>query len=120
MKVVAIRVFIPSKDYEVSKRFYQSLGFEMERASDDLSIFENNGSTFFLSRHYNEDVKTNLMMQLAVSDIDTVYENLSTLTDFDIKYQPIIVEPWGRVIYLTGPSGELWHITQFHPIEGES
>jgi len=120
MNVVDIRVFIPSKDYEVSKRFYQALGFEMERASDDLSIFKNNGCTFFLTRHYNPDIETNLMLQLAVSDIDDVYGSLSTLTDFDIKYPPIIIEPWGRVIYLTGPSGELWHITQFHPIEGES
>jgi len=116
MKVEDIRVFIPSKDYEMSKQFYQALGFEMERASDDLSIFRNNQSTFFLTRHYNPEIKINLMIQLAVFDIEAVSEKLSSLIEFDIQFQPIKTEPWGRVIYLTGPSGELWHITQFNAV----
>ncbi|WP_019441140.1 hypothetical protein [Moritella marina] len=35
MKVDDIRVFIPSKNYEISKSFYQALGFEMDFVADD-------------------------------------------------------------------------------------
>jgi predicted lactoylglutathione lyase len=47
MQVSDIRVFIPSKDYQVSQSFYQALGFTMSKASDDLSILESGNSTFF-------------------------------------------------------------------------
>ena len=113
MKVSDIRVFIPSKDYEVSKSFYQALGFKMDYASDELSIFENGDNTFFLSNTYNEDLATNLMLQLSVVDIDEAFTVISNLSGFDIKYEPIKNEHWGKVIYLWGPSGELWHVTEF-------
>ena len=29
LNIVEIRSFVPAKDYELSKRFYQALGFEM-------------------------------------------------------------------------------------------
>lgn len=38
MEVSDIRVFIPSKDYYISKSSYQALGFKMSKASEDLSI----------------------------------------------------------------------------------
>nr|WP_041420267.1 VOC family protein [Shewanella violacea] len=113
MKVDDIRVFIPSKDYEVSKSFYQALGFEMDHVTDDLSLFQNGESSFFLQKFYNEDLAKNLMLQLSVVDINDAFETISNLDGFDIKYQPIKSEPWGQVVYLWGPSGELWHVTEF-------
>ena len=113
MKVADIRVFIPSKDYEISKSFYQALGFEMDYASDDLSIFKNGDCTFFLQRFYNEELAKNLMFQLSVLNINEAFEIVSNLNGFDIKFEPIKIERWGKVIYLWGPSGELWHITEF-------
>jgi len=113
MQVSDIRVFIPSKDYEISKYFYQELGFTMDYASDDLSIFSSGDSTFFLSNYYNEGLATNLMLQLSVLDIDEAFTTISNLSGFDMKYDPIKNESWGKVIYLWGPSGELWHVTEF-------
>ena len=48
MKIDDIRVFISSNNYEVSQSFYQALGFKMDYATEELSIFENGGCTFFL------------------------------------------------------------------------
>ncbi len=112
MEVRDIRAFIPSKDYEASKRFYQALGFKMSPTSGDLSIFEAGNSTFFLQRYYNKDFADNLMLQLIVSDIDEAHADLSQIHGHDFRYDPIIEEPWGKVIYMWGPSGELWHITE--------
>ena len=48
MDVDHIKVFIPSKDYEVSKRFYSQIGFKGEFVSDALTLFENGDCQFFL------------------------------------------------------------------------
>lgn len=112
MEVRDIRTFIPSKDYEVSKSFYQALGFNMSPASDELSIFESGNSTFFLQRYYNKDFADNLMLQLIVSNIDDAYAAISQIRGYDFRFDPIKEERWGKVIYMWGPSGELWHITE--------
>lgn len=114
MKIDDIRVFIPSKHFDVSQSFYQALGFKMEYVSDDLSLFESGECTFFLQNFYNEGLANNLMCQLSVLDINEAFDIISSLDKFDIKYDPIKIEPWGKVIYLWGPSGELWHVTEFN------
>lgn len=113
MKVDDIRTFIPSKDYEVSKSFYEALGFKREYASDDLTLFENGECSFWLQRFYNEEFANNLMLQLSVLDIEEAFNLISNLKGFDIKFEPIKVERWGKVVYLWGPSGGLWHVTEF-------
>ena len=115
MKLNDIRVFIPSKDYEISQSFYQALGFTLSRASDDLSILEKDGVTCFLQRYYNKEFAENLMLQLVVENIDEAYKVVSGIEGYDVKYSPIKQESWGKVIYLWGPSGELWHITELNP-----
>jgi hypothetical protein len=52
------------------------------------------------------------MLQLVVPDIEKAYEVLSKIKGFNTKCDPIKNEPWGKVVYLWGPSGELWHITE--------
>lgn len=116
MKIEDIRVFIPSNNYEVSQSFYQALGFKMDYVTAELSIFENGGCTFFLQKIHNEVLNTELMFQLSVKDIDEAFLLISNLEGFDIKYEPIKVEPWGKVIYLWGPSGELWHVTELNKV----
>jgi hypothetical protein len=113
VKIDDIRVFIPSKDYEISESFYQALGFEMDYVTDDLALFENGDCSFFIQRFYNEDLAHNLMLQLSVLDINEVFEVIPSLDNFDIKYAPVKTEPWGKVVHLWGPSGELWHVTEF-------
>ena len=114
MQVNDIRVFIPSKNYEESQSFYQALGFKMAIASEELSIFENGACTFFLQNFYNEDLANNLMLQLSVPNIDDAFAVISSIEGFPIKYEPIKKERWGKVVYLWGPAGELWHVTELN------
>ena len=39
MATVEIKAFVPSTDFELSKRFYLDLGFEMAWSSDDMAYF---------------------------------------------------------------------------------
>ena len=114
MQANDIRVFVPSKDYQTSQSFYQAMGFKMDPAGDDLAIFTNGSCTFFLQRHFNEEFAKNLMLQLIVADIEAAFNLISKIEGFNIRYEPIKSEPWGKVIYLWGPSGELWHITELN------
>jgi hypothetical protein len=111
MKVDDIRPFIPSKDYQSSINFYTDLGFSSDYVTDDLTLFESGQCTFFLQRFYNKELAENLMFQLIVLDIQAAYE-MANQSQHKTKITPIQQEHWGKVFYLTGPSGELWHITQ--------
>jgi hypothetical protein len=112
MQPTSIRPFIPSKNYEESKSFYQALGFTMEYASEDLSIFQSGPCTFFLQRSYNEEFAKNLMLQLIVPNIDEAFSMISRIQGVDFRFEPIKIERWGKVIYVWGPAGELWHVTE--------
>lgn len=113
MKVEDIKVFVPSKDYDLSKLFYKAIGFNLVFESSDLCEFENGDCSFFLQNFYNEELASNLMIQLVVADIDKTFTKLKSMDKFKVKYEPPKKTQWGRVLYLWGPSGELWHITQF-------
>jgi hypothetical protein len=114
VKVKNIRAFIPSKDYEISKSFYEALGFNGESAGEDLTIYTKDGCTFFLQKYYNEEFANNVMLQLIVNDINESYDLVSRLNIKDVRHSEVKQEPWGKVVYLWGPSGELWHITELH------
>lgn len=111
MKIEDIRAFVPSKDYQSSIEFYTDLGFSSGYVSDDLTLFENGECTFFLQRFYNKQLCENLMFQLCVSDIDSALK-IAELARHKQKLSEIKAEPWGKVFYLWGPAGELWHVTQ--------
>jgi catechol 2,3-dioxygenase-like lactoylglutathione lyase family enzyme len=111
MKTTDIRAFIPSKDYETSKAFYTELGFSGVKVTEDLTLFESEQCTFFLQRFYNKDFAENLMFQLIVLDIEQAFET-AYKSKHKVKITPIQQEHWGKVFYLTGPAGELWHVTQ--------
>lgn len=111
MRVDDIRVFIPSRDYDESQAFYQALGFNMEYVSEALSLFNNGDCYFFLQRFYHEDLAKNLVLQISVLDINEAYQKISNIKG--AKFEPTKTMPWGKVIFLWGPSGELLQITEF-------
>jgi hypothetical protein len=51
------------------------------------------------------------MYQLIVHDTDAAYE-IPNKSTYKTKITLIQQERWGKVFYLWGPSGELWHVTQ--------
>ncbi|MAD15704.1 MAG: lactoylglutathione lyase [Alteromonadaceae bacterium] len=112
MQPTDIRLFIPSKDFAFSQEYYQALGFSRYPVNDQLCIFSHGECTFFLQNFYNQSLAENLMMQLIVKDINAAYKQIQNMGDLAVKYEPIKHEPWGKVIYLWGPAGELWHITE--------
>lgn len=112
MNALDIRPFIPCQDFETSQAFYRALGFSISPAGDQLALAELGQCTFFLQKFYNKDLAENLMLQFIVDDIERFHRHLAEITDFKVKYSAIKQEHWGKVVYLWGPVGELWHITE--------
>jgi catechol 2,3-dioxygenase-like lactoylglutathione lyase family enzyme len=110
------RPFIPAKDFDLSKRFYESFGFEKVLDSD-VAIFNTGSGGFILQRYYQKELAENFMMQLMVDDLDAWWAHVISL---DLAKQFGVppprapaLQPWGlRIAYVVDPSGVLWHIAQ--------
>jgi len=108
-----IRPFIPAQDFELSKAFYQAIGFELGYHDDGVAIFEHGGAGFLLQNYYVREFAENCMNQLFVADLDGWWPRTDGLAErFGVR-PPIAPEmqKWGiRVGFMFDPSGVLWHV----------
>jgi predicted enzyme related to lactoylglutathione lyase len=110
------RPFLPTQDFELSKRFYETLGFE-KLVDGEVAIFKTGAGGFILQRYYQKDWAHNFMMQLMVDDLDQWWahvESLDLVNRFGVAPpRAPALQPWGlRVAYVVDPCGVLWHIAQ--------
>lgn len=110
------RAFVPARDFDLSKKFYEALGFE-KILDGDVAIFEVGSSGFILQRYYQKEWAENFMMQLMVDDLDAWWRHIGGL-DLPGKFnvpspKAPAMQPWGlRIAYVVDPSGVLWHIAE--------
>ena len=110
------RPFLPAKDFDSSKRFYEALGFT-KVLDGEVAIFQMGTSSFILQNYFQKDWAENFMMQLMVDNLDAWWTHVSSL-DLPNRFgvsepKPPAIQPWGlRVAYVIDPSGVLWHIAQ--------
>jgi hypothetical protein len=111
-----MRPFVPAKDFDCSKCFYETLGFE-KVLDGEVAIFNAASGGFILQRYYQKAWAENFMMQLMVDDLDAWWTHIEAL-DLPMKFgvqppKPPAMQPWGlRVAYVYDPSGVLWHVAQ--------
>ena len=110
------RPFLPVRDYELSRRFYEALGFT-KVLDGQVAIFNAGSGGFILQRHYVKEWAENCMMQLMVDDLDAWWAYLQGLDlpgRFGVRApKPPALQPWGlRVAYVYDPCGVLWHVCQ--------
>ena len=67
---VEIKAFVPAKDFALSKRFYEELGFEIPWSDDTLAYMRLGDTAFFLQNFYVAEHAGNFMMHLIVKDVD--------------------------------------------------
>jgi uncharacterized glyoxalase superfamily protein PhnB len=114
-KILDLKAFVPAKNYELSKRFYLDLGCTEKWGNDQACELELGGFRFLLQNFYVKEHAENFMMHLMVENADTWWEHIESIGLLD-KYnlymaKPPELQPWGlRVLYLTDPTGVLWHI----------
>ena len=113
--ILDLKSFVPARDYELSRRFYRDLGFTEKWGNDQAAEFEIGGYRFLLQNFYVKEHAHNFMMHLMVEDADAWWAHIQAIglsEKYDLYMaKPPTLQPWGlRVLYLTDPSGVLWHI----------
>jgi len=114
--VTDLKAFVPAKDLARSKEFYADLGFAVNWSNDDIAELQAGSFRFLLQKFYVAEHAGNFMMILGVEDADVWWKHIQKM-DFAKKYPGILckppqMQPWGiRSLYLSDPSGVLWHIT---------
>jgi hypothetical protein len=113
----AISAFLPSKDFELSKRFYEALGFE-KTFDGEVAGFRTGDGSFVLTRLSMPQWDGAFAMACMVDDLDAWWAHIESLDlpgAFGITWtpRPPAMQPWGlRVAYVCDPGGVLWHFQE--------
>ncbi|BDA77378.1 glyoxalase [Leptospira kobayashii] len=114
LDVIEIKAFVPAKDYELSKQFYQDMGFNLKSEGGGVAYFQVGKSSFLLQNFYNREFAENLMMHLLVEDANAWFQKLSnnSLSEkYKIRITSPETQPWRMVDFIVAdPSGVLWRI----------
>ena len=116
LRTVELKAFVPAKDYELSKRFYQDVGFQLASDAEGVAYFHHGDVSFLLQDFYVEALASNLMMHLLVEDVDAWRKQLAeahVAEKYGVRIGSIEQQPWRmRDFILFDPSGVLWRIAQ--------
>lgn len=115
--VEIMRPFIPARDFALSQKFYEALGFNVTVVAPRIATVAtpDGKSGFLLQDFYQKDLAENLMMQIIVPKVDVWWTHIQSLSlpeRFGVQTPKLpVAEAWGmRVSYMWDPSGVLWHI----------
>lgn len=116
MRVVEIKAFVPARDYELSKRFYQDIGFVMASDAGGVAYFHHGQASFLLQDFCPDGAAGRLTLHLLVEDIDAWWNHLQArgiASTYGVKLTEIVQQPWRmRDFTLVDPSGVEWCIAQ--------
>ncbi|MEO7800700.1 MAG: glyoxalase [Ginsengibacter sp.] len=117
LKAKSIRPFIGAKDFELSRRFYNDLGFKEKVLSHDMSLFSTGTLGFYLQDGYVKDWIDNTMVFVEVENVKQFWEELQLLhlmTKYkDVRLIPVKEYDWGSECFVHDPCGVLWHFGEF-------
>lgn len=122
LTAIELKVHLPAKDFEVSKQFYQDIGFTLCWSNGDLALlhYGPHGQPvqigFLLQDYYVKEFAENLQMHLLVKDVDAWWAQMQA-RQISQKYGVGIGQPEDRVwkmrdFTLFDPSGVLWRVAQ--------
>ena len=111
LSIKDFKVYVPAKDFEQSKRFYQALGFSMSEGWGGTMDFELNGHRFRLQDYYVKDWANNFMVVMGVDNVEAWHEHVRKLADsgdFDsIRIKEPEAVDGALVLHVVDPSGVL-------------
>jgi uncharacterized glyoxalase superfamily protein PhnB len=119
LRVTEIKAFVPARDFELSKHFYQDWGFKMASEGGGIAYFHWGGASFLLQDFCAEGLGENFMMHILVEDVEA-WRQQALASGIALRYGTKITEienqPWRmRDFCVIDPSGVLWRIGQNTP-----
>jgi len=92
LRITEIKAFVPSKNFEISKQFYQDLGFTMDSDDDGIAYFHFENVSFLLQDYCVEALAENFMMHILVEDVDAWWGqvlNSGVVEKYGVRITPI-------------------------------
>ncbi len=117
LRVLDLKAFVPAKDLSLALQFYADLGFTILWQDGEIAGLQIGDFRFLLQKFYVEQHAGNFMMHLMVESTDAWWAHIEQ-AGIAAKYpgimcKPPALQPWGlRVLYLSDPTGVLWHIAE--------
>lgn len=119
-----IKVFLPARDFALSQRFYEDLGFTKASEGGGIAYFHHGACAFLLQDWYVQAFAENLQMSLLVEDAQAWFDHVrdSDLAGrYGVRVTPLEDQPWAmRDFTLTDPAGVCWRIGQNLPHAGQA
>ena len=105
------KVYMPAKDFELSKRFYTALGFRMSPGWGGTADFELGGHRFRLQDYWVKDWAQNFMVVIGVDDVEAWHQRAKAMAESG-QYKGMSVKPpepvdEASVLHVGDPSGVL-------------
>jgi catechol 2,3-dioxygenase-like lactoylglutathione lyase family enzyme len=116
LRAVEVKAFVPAKNFDLSKRFYQDLGFTLASDNEGIAYFHHGECSFLLQDFYVKELADNFMMHLLVEDVDAWWSKIQEdgiASKYGVKLGPVELQPWRmRDFVIFDPSGVLWRIAE--------
>ena len=116
LNVIEMKAFVPARDFELSKHFYQDVGFTLHSDGDGVASFRYGSACFLLQRFYVKELAENLMLHLLVEDVDAWWAKLhhdGIAEKYGVRMTEVELQSWRmRDFVLLDPTGVLWRIGQ--------
>jgi len=116
LRITEIKAFVPSKDFELSKRFYKDLGFTMASEGGGVAYFHFGPVSFLLQDFCAESFAENFMMHILVEDVQAWWQHVQAsgiVPTYGVRLTPLEDQPWKmRDFCLFDPAGVVWRIGQ--------
>jgi hypothetical protein len=116
LEIIEIKAFIPAKEFEVSKQFYQDLGFEKKSDEDGIAYFAFGEVSFLLQDCPDEVYPAKLEMHLLVKNVGNWHKYIQDKQiseKFGVAVSNLEIQPWQmKEFLLSDPSGVIWRIAQ--------
>jgi len=106
-----VTVYVPTKSFEISKRFYAALGFELAPGWGGTTDVRVGGATLRLQDYFVTDWAHNTMIKLSVDDVEAWHQlatEVASQPEFaDVRVKPIEQVDTARVLHVLDPAGVL-------------
>ena len=116
LNTIELKAFVPAKDFELSKQFYQDIGFTLASDTDGIAYFHHENVSFLLQNFYRKELADNFMMHLLVANVDAWWKKIQErkiAEKYGVKILPPEQRPWRmRDFVLLDPSGVMWRIAE--------
>jgi hypothetical protein len=113
-----VRHFVPAIDLDVSRSFYEALGWSVEWTDGTLVLLELAGHRLMLQAYYVKEWAENSMLTVVVDDAVAWHRHVTDVLAAGSYAGARVATPrheeWGAIVtYVWDPAGVLLHLTQF-------